>query len=89
MFSNYTHNGGGEWRRERKDAITFHTKVMATLTAILRKEMASYLLEPYTYRKALSAVSSENLMSPDTSHCSTVLMQHKICMREGSRMKER
>lgn len=61
---------------------------MATLTAILRKEMASYLLEPYTYRKALSAVSSENLMSPDTSHCSTVLMQHKNCMREGSRMKE-
>lgn len=80
---------GGGWRRERKDAIPFHTKVVATLTAILRKEMASSLLEPYTYRKALSAVSCENLMSPDTSHCSTVLTQHKICMREGIRVKER
>lgn len=44
---------------ERKDAITFSTtKVMATLNAPLRKEMASFLQEPYAYHKGLFAVNS-------------------------------
>lgn len=44
---------------ERKDAISFHTaKVMTTLNAPVRKEIASFLQEPYTYHKGLFAVNS-------------------------------
>lgn len=61
MSSNYTHDARVEKAsgEERKDAVIFHTaKVMATLNAPLRKEMASFLQKSYTYHKGLFAVNS-------------------------------
>lgn len=56
---------------ERKDAITFHTtKVVTTLNAPLRKEITSFLQEPYAYHKGLFAVNSVK------SFCHPTLVTH-------------
>lgn len=92
MSSNYTHNAWAEKAsgQERKDAVTFHTaKVMATLNAPLRKEMASFLQKPYTYHKGLFAVTSVKAFCHLTLVTIGQYSQHRICTREGNRVKER
>lgn len=59
------------------------------MTAILRKEIASYLVELYTYHKGLFSINSVETLRCETlvSHYSAVLMRDRICTREN-RVKE-
>lgn len=87
VSSNDTHNVWVEKtsREEIRDAVTFHAaKVVATLSAPLRKDLASFLQEliPIT-RVYLQLTLQKSLLALQSN-----ARQHRICTREGNRVKK-